>query len=428
MNRLSVTGELKVNGWRRAGGRGMTWITRGPWWPGSTLERMRERFATATGTLPTVAPASRRERASLFIRRRARAGWSRVRSSAAPGLVAAACAVGAYWFAEDVLGHQQPLFAATALLIALGFNREPKVRKVAEVAAGCTLGILIGDLLMTWLGRGIWQAAVVVFVSMMTARFLDSGAVFTTQMSLQSVLVVLLPIGEGGPFVRSVDALVGGTLALIVTFLSPQDARRGTIRQLQGLYDTVSTVLRDLSRALREDESRTAWMALVAGRGTQTTLESVRRELRVAAEQAAYNPLQRSSRSFVDDAANAADRSDLAVRSLRIVARRVVSLLDSGSLDDEHREGLAAWFDEAADAVEVLHRSLVEPQAEGRHRSLSGARSALGAAAVRLDPVALGGDGVEGQALVMLLRPMMVDLIEATGADHEEAVRYLPRV
>lgn len=389
---------------------------------------MTDRFATATGTLPSVAPASRRTRLRIFLRSRVRAGGARVRSSVGHAALVAVCSVGAYWFAETVLGHRQPLFAATALLIALGFNREPTLRKVAEVAVGCTLGILIGDLLMVALGRGLWQAAVVVFVSVMVARFLDSGSTFTMQMSLQSVLVVLLPVGPGGPFLRSADALVGGALALLVTFLSPQDARRATIHQLQGLFDTVSTVLRDLSRSLREEESRTAWMALVACRGTQTTLEAVRKELRMAQEQTTFNPLQRSSRPFVDDVSNAADRSDLAVRSLRIVARRVVSVLDSGAFDDEHRELLAAWFDEAADAVEVLHRSLVEPKTEGRHRSLSGARDALGAAASRLDPAVLGGGSVHGEALVMLLRPMMVDLIEATGASHQAAVRYLPRV
>ena len=389
---------------------------------------MTDRFATATGTVPMVDPQTRGERLGRFLRRRARAGWSRVRSSVGQAALVAVCAVGAYWFAETILGHQQPLFASTALLIALGFQREPKLRKVAEVAVGCTVGILIGDLLMVGLGRGLWQASVVLFVSVMVARFLDSGATFTMQMSLQSVLVVLLPTGTGGPFVRSQDAIVGGVLALLVTFLSPQDVRRPAVRQLGGLYDSIATVLRDLSRALREDDSRTAWMALVASRGMHTTLEALRKELRVTHEQTVFNPLHRSSRSFVEDAVNAADRSDLAVRSLRIVARRVVSALDEGVLDDDVRERLAAWFDDAADAVEILHRSLVEPQAEGRHRSLSVARDALGASASALDPHQLGGGSVHGEALVMLLRPMMVDLIEATGAEHDEARAYLPRV
>ena len=115
-------------------------------------------------------------------------------------------------------------------------------------------------------------------------------------------------------------------------------------------------------------------------------------------------------------------------RSLRIVARRVVTLIDSGALTDEAAEALGSWFDEAADAVQVLHRSFDEPTPAGRRQGRVGAREALGAAASRLHPTHLGGGSLHGEALVMLLRPIMVDLIEATGADHEEAVGYLPGV
>ena len=110
-----------------------------------------------------------------------------------------ACAVGAYAFAEYVLGHTGPLFAATSSLIALGFSRDPRLRRVMEVGLGCTLGIVVGDLLLHWLGSGIWQAAVVLLFSILLARFLDSGTIFTTQLGLQSLLVVLLPAPAGGP-------------------------------------------------------------------------------------------------------------------------------------------------------------------------------------------------------------------------------------
>ena len=55
-----------------------------------------------------------------------------------------ACAVGAYAFAEYVLGHTGPLFAATSSLIALGFSRDPRLRRVMEVGLGCTIGIVVG--------------------------------------------------------------------------------------------------------------------------------------------------------------------------------------------------------------------------------------------------------------------------------------------
>jgi uncharacterized membrane protein YgaE (UPF0421/DUF939 family) len=367
-------------------------------------------------------------RSRSFAARRARAGASRVRSSVVPAALSALCAVLAYVFAELVLGHEDPLFAATASLISLGFNRDPKVRKVIEVAAGCTLGILIGDLMQTLLGQGYWQAMLVVFTSILVARFLDSGAAFTLQMSLQSILVVLLPAAEGGPFTRSQDAVVGGFIALLVTLLYPKNLQKEAATGLRDLYSTVTRVLRDCSEALREHESRTAWMGLVACRGTQPTVENLRKDVRNAHEVATFSPTKRRAKPELESTADAVEKSDLAVRSLRIVARRVITVIDNAALDDDATNRLADWFDEAADAVGILGRSLGEPAARGRHKSLSVARDALGGAAARLDPAELGATTLHAEALVMLLRPMMVDLLEATGASHDEAVSYLPRL
>ncbi|MDO5633885.1 MAG: FUSC family protein [Micrococcus sp.] len=389
---------------------------------------MDDRLATATGTVPRVEAPTRVLAVRRFLSRRSRAGWARARSSVAHAGLMAAAAVGAYWVAEAILGHEAPLFAATALLIALGFQREPQIRRVLEVSIGCTLGILIGDLLMLSLGRGMWQAAIVLFVSVMIARFLDPGPIFATQMSLQAVLVVLLPASADGPFSRSLDALVGVGFALIVTFLTPQDTRRATLRGLQDLYAPMVTVMREISAALRSGEARTAWMALVTARGTHATLESLRSELRAAREVTTFSPVERRSRTFVEAARQAVDRTDLAMRSLRIVARRVVNIVDHDALTDEDTEAVAAWFDEAADAVEVLHRAFSETTPAGRSQALHGARDALGAAAARLDPSSLGASSLHGEALVMLLRPMMVDLMEAAGSEHDDAVAHLPRV
>lgn len=389
---------------------------------------MELRHSTATGTLPRVETLGPWARLRRFLSQRSRAGWMRARSSAGHAALGTGAAVGAYWFAETVLGHEGPLFAATAALVGLGWGREPKLRRVLEVSIGCTLGILVGDALMLGLGRGIGQAAVVLFVSIMIARFLDSGPIFATQMSIQAVLVVLLPAPAGGPFSRSLDAVVGVCFALVVAFLMPHRTRRSTTRRLQTLYDPMVTVLRDLASALRVQQSRTAWMALITARGTQSVLDEVRREVRAAREVTTYSPLERRQKGFVSDVAYAVDRSDLAIRSLRIVARRVVTLIDSGALTAGTAEALSAWFDEAADAVEILHRSFDEPTTSGRLQGRLGARQALGAAASRLHPTQLGGDSLHGQALVMLLRPMLIDLLEATGCDHDEAVGYLPGV
>lgn len=395
------------------------------------MEHRRIEQKRASGSFWARTRASTRQGwngARLFGMRRARSGASRVRSALIPAAISSLCAVLAYVFAELVLGHEDPLFAATAALIALGFNRDPKVRKVIEVAVGCTLGILIGDLMQAGLGQGYWQAVLVVFTSILVARFIDPSATFTLQMSLQSILVVLLPAAEGGPFTRSQDAIVGGLIALLVTLLSPRNLQKDAASGLRDLYATLTRTLRDCSEALRSHESRTAWMGLVACRSTQTAVDNLRKDVHNAQEVATFSPIQRRSRADLEETAQTVEKSDLAVRSLRVVARRVISVIDNGVLDDEGTTLLADWFDEAADAVGILGRSLGEPSASGRHKSLSVARGALGGAAARLDPAELGAGTLHSEALVMLLRPMMVDLLEATGATHDEAVAYLPRL
>ena len=169
-----------------------------------------------------------------------------------------------------------------AALIALGFGKEPRLRKVIEVAVGCTLGILIADLLVHTFGAGVVTAVVVVFLSVMLARFLNPGPVLALQMGLQSLLVVMLPAPDDsvlGPFTRSVDAVVGGSTALLVALLTPQDPRGEPIRALRQVSTELTHSLRETAAGLRTSDSREMWHALIRSRGIQTKIDEVNQEL-----------------------------------------------------------------------------------------------------------------------------------------------------
>src|SRR5699024_8816076 len=123
--------------------------------------------------------------------------------------------------------------------------------------------------------------------------------------------------------------------------------------------------------------------------------------------------------------------TDLAVRSLRVIARRVITVIDeldsrATAVDDLERP--SAWISEAADAVAVLGRSAAEPSSVGRHKSLSIARDALGAGSATHPPQTLRAGTLHGEAMVMMCRPMMVDFLEATGSDLAEASSCLPNL
>ena len=359
----------------------------------------------------------------LFFKRRARLGLRRSANSVLPAFVMAICAVGAYYFSELVLGHHSPLFAATSAVIALGFSRDPRLRRVLEVGLGCTIGIALGDFLLHLLGAGIWQAALVVFVSILLARFLDSGAIFTTQLALQSLLVVLLPIAAGGPFTRSLDAVVGGCFALAATFLVPRDPRREPKDDLKEVLGELSLVLRECASALLYNDSTTAWHALVRARSQQPRIDAMRQGLRGSVEIAKLSPVYRRHRQEVQGLAKLMLRVDYAMRSSRVLAPRLASVINNAALTDTGTVHLAEVISETASAVDELAAALSETTSRA---SLSHARDALGDIATRLHPQTLEITRMEGETVVLLFRTLIVDLLEAAKMDPSDARSLLP--
>ena len=364
--------------------------------------------------------------ARRFLRGRIRTGLIRSRNSFVPAIQMTVCAVGAYAFAEYVLGHSGPLFAATSSLISLGFSREPRMRRVMEVGLGCTLGIVVGDLLLHWLGGAIWVAAVVLLFSILLARFLDSGNIFTTQLALQSLLVVLLPAPSGGPFTRSIDAVVGGLFALIVTVLTPRDPRHEPRRDVQKLLHELAEVLRECAAALVDSDSTRAWHALVRGRSCQPLVDGMRQSLRASNEVARLAPAYRRHRDELDRLKESLDFIDLALRNSRVFARRLTSAINHAALSDEATDNIAEVLQDTAAAIDELSLGLAETHDGVRRAHLRTARHELSGIALRLHPKLLEVQRLEGETVVMLFRPLMVDLLEATGMDSREARDVLP--
>jgi uncharacterized membrane protein YgaE (UPF0421/DUF939 family) len=373
-----------------------------------------------------MAAPTRLSSSRTFFKRRIRTGLTRSRNSLLPAIQMTACAVGAYAFAEYILGHSAPLFAATSSLIALGFSRDPRLRRVMEVGLGCTIGIVIGDLLLHWLGSGLWQAAVVLLFSILVARFLDSGTIFTTQLGLQSLLVVLLPAPEGGPLTRSLDAVVGGLFALLVTVLMPKDPRREPRQDVRRILHELAEVLRECADALADNDSTKAWHALIRGRSCQPLVDSMRQTLQASEEVATLAPLYRRHREELAGLEHSLDFIDLALRNSRVFSRRLTSAINHAALSDEAVGNMSEVLLETAAAVDELSLALAEVDDGARRAHLRGARQGLSEVALRLHPRMLHVQKLEGETVVMLFRPLMVDLLEATGMDSREARDILP--
>lgn len=358
---------------------------------------------------------------------RTREGWHRMSSGIFQALQMTVAAVAGFAIATHVLGHTDPIFAATAGLVSLGYDKGGvRYRRVLEVAVGCTLGIVVGDLLIHVLGQGMWQAAVVMFISLLLARFLDHGGIFTTQMALQSVLVVLLPPSVDGVFGRSLDAVVGGLCALVLAYLIPSDPRREPRQDVRALIAAFSEMLAECSRAVATDNSKLAWHALVRGRQTQPLVDSVRSALKSSREISFVSPLYRRHRREIADLSAYTYHLDLAVRNSRMLARRLASVLDRVELSDEAVESLTHILADLSHALVSIGNALAVNHVPSRRSYLRQARNELVDVAGRLDPHAMGVRTMEGEALVLLIRPMVVDLMGATGIAHRDATKYLP--
>lgn len=359
---------------------------------------------------------------------RLRTGAVRARHSVLPAAQMTAAGLGAYIISEQLLGHETPLFAAVAALIAMGFTQEPRLRKVVEVAVGCTLGVFLADMLVHGLGAGVHTAVPAVFLAVLLARLLDPSPLLAMQMGLQALIVVMVPVPAEaalGPFTRSLDAVVGGGVALLITVITPKDPRGEPVRELKTVAEGLTSSLSELSAALRSSDSRQAWHALIRARGLQTQIDETTKALTAAKELTRFSPAHRRHRHYVRKLERVADKLDLAVRSLRVTARRTVSTIDHAALSDAGTESLAAAVQELADASVQLSRAVGE-SGPSFDRSMKVARDSLASVATTLHPAQLNIEDLEGEALVLLIRTMVVDLLEATGADHEEAVAYFP--
>jgi uncharacterized membrane protein YgaE (UPF0421/DUF939 family) len=155
---------------------------------------------------------------------------TRWRSTAVP-IVQAALAAGLSWLiAVHIVDHRAPFFAPVAAIVCLGITLGQRVRHAIELIVGVALGIGVGDLLISAIGTGPWQIAVLVALAMSLAVLLDGGAVITVQSAISAVLMATLYLPDGTSGLnRLVDGLIGGGIGLLVVGAFPRSGCPGAV-------------------------------------------------------------------------------------------------------------------------------------------------------------------------------------------------------
>src|SRR4051794_15218465 len=174
--------------------------------------------------------------------------------SLAPTLALAPVAAGIAWLiTTELVGHPRGFFAPVAALITLGLTVGRRLRRAIEVSIGVSLGILIADLIVLAIGSGTWQLILVIALAMGVAVLLGGSPMFVQQSAVSAALVVTLQPPNGGfSFSRSIDALVGASVALVFTFLVVPINPLALVRREAGpVLHELAGVLSDIAAALR---------------------------------------------------------------------------------------------------------------------------------------------------------------------------------
>lgn len=380
---------------------------------------------------PLTARASRAQRLRIALSAWGRQGAARGRADLMNVTRAAIAASVAYFISEVVWGHSFPFFSSTVAFLILGVDSGRKMRRTGEMSVGVMMGVLIGEIARLTIGGGAWQVAVVVFVAGMLARLLDPGITFAFQMTIQALLIMLMPITPGmTPQSRLLDALTGVVVATVVHLLITGDPRRQQRRAADSFFAELEDALVSLALAARSGDSGIARAALVAvRRGSQRFTDEWRLANDAANELATFSPTALRHASDVERLQHLLVGSDRAMRNMRVIARREVEFLRV--VHGDAHSTLADALLAARDAVGELRAALGHPEVD-----FTEVRRSLRLYCSYLTPELLlkndegqrpGRIGhFEGVTLVVQLRSLAIDLLQATGLDAADAKRFLP--
>jgi len=379
--------------------------------PRRLARRASERIPPRAELIEQAAEASR---AGIRTRR------ERMIATARPILQASVAAALAWLAATEVVGHSKPFFAPISAVITLGLTVGQRRRRAIELGIGVSVGIFIADLLVRALGTGTWQVGVIVGLAMLAATVVGGGSLLASQAGASAVLVATLQPPEGFDFTRSLDALVGSAVALIVgALLLPIDPVRLVREGFGPLVDRLAATLRRIADALEHRDALDAERALTAVSRLDAEYDRVTATLSEAGDAARVSLSRRGSLNRLDRYVVAIGELGLAIENTRALARGTVRAI---ALDDSIPPEVVAAITELATASRELTALLEDDDpAASRDAALRAVRLAN---AVLAETANLSAVHIVGQ-----VRLVAVDLLRAGGvprSDAQHAVRSAP--
>jgi hypothetical protein len=233
------------------------------------------------------------------------------------------------------------------------------------------------------------------------------------------MFIQLLPLPEGGIWVRPLDGVVAAVVSLLVTVLIPRNPKSLAKKDASALFSVFLDSLSSLRMALRDVDVEKADETLIKVRRTQPLVDNWRMSLDSAVAIARLSPFLQKERYDLSAQLRLMRGMDLATRNLRVIVRRVDFLIRDGV----KRPYLADLIDQIFEGTTLLAKS---PENE---EFLYEAREVYLEVIHQLEPKRFGiADQLREASVLLLLRPMLVDLLCATGMSEDDARDELPKV
>jgi uncharacterized membrane protein YgaE (UPF0421/DUF939 family) len=340
------------------------------------------------------------------------AGLERLKLGIWPATQTAAAAAISWTFAHEVLGHEQPVFAAIASVVALGTTRGERGRRAVELVGGILIGITIADLLLLAIPSTPLRLMVGALLAMSAALLVGGSTLLTNQAAVWSILVATIP-APAGTLVpsRFFDGLVGVTTALLFSqLLFPIDPMTEVRRAAGPVTSALAEALDLLARALRKRDPALVEEALDLARQLDAPVEAWRDAVDAAHEAARLAPPRRRHRATVLPMRDLVRQLDHAVRNTRVLARATRRLLREGG---PVPEGLSSAVARLAEATRAIERQLHSPVPIG---SMLARTEAL-QATVQATEALPNRQDMAIAVVVGQVRSTAADLLQATGLD-----------
>jgi uncharacterized membrane protein YgaE (UPF0421/DUF939 family) len=362
------------------------------------------------------------DRPRVRVRNRVRSGFLLLRGGWLQILQTAVAACAAWFLSVLLLDVDRPTFAPIAAVICLGLAVGERARRAIELTFGVAFGVAIADFLVSVVGVGALQAGLVVALAMTVAVFLGREEVGVKEAAISAMIILITfhAPDTGRPLERFLEALIGGSTALLINALLPVNPERMVEEAAHPLFDESVAVLEEVAGSLESGDAERAQKAYLKAREIDARVSGLKEAVAAGRETARLAPPRRRSLRHLELYAGAADQIDLTVRDVRALSRAALSVVQPGEGSPEPLSEAVRGLATATGALATYLQTSGDPE-DTRRIALEASREASTLLNQREDLTS----SLAVNALVDQIHSSAVDLLGSTGMDRSSALQAL---